>query len=224
MPQRGLVRALARPAEVAEQGYPLRAGWWYSPLNRTGSNNIGSGATNENNNAFGAYVPLRYAFAFDAMACVVSTANAGAGAVVRLAAYQLPAGRRELASPSDIFGGSILLVDAGAASLNSTGTKTLTHQRVVARAPGLVVWMALQNFDTGGTRPAVDVASATAEEWIVGQYQSGFDVRLSPSYVWFPGSISNTLSGQFPRTMPSNITNHQGIEQRLPWITLRAAA
>ena len=206
----------------SEMAYPTHRSTWYMPYARTGSGPTGLSITFENNNINGVFWPLRYALAFDAMWCAVATANAGAGAVVRLGAYQVNAAPSR--SGEWHFAGASLLVDAGTASINSTGNKTLTHTRVVAVPPGILLVLAPQSVDTALVRPTFDIATLTptGEQWLLGNYDNGQDNRISPCVLFGPGVVG-TWPGGLPAKVPPSAGNYQGVSQAAPWIAVRAA-
>jgi hypothetical protein len=87
----------------------------------------------------------------DALAIYVVGANAGASAVVRLGIY---------ADDGDGRPGT-LIVDAGTASINATGLKTLTFTQVQL-TPGIYhAALSFQNLDTAGSNPTFAGASTT---------------------------------------------------------------
>lgn len=114
------------------------------------SHAVSSSASNSNNRGKTTPFLVTETVEVDALALYLVAANAGASAVMRLGIFE-----------DDGTGhpGS-LVVDAGTASINATGLKTMTFTPVTL-TPGIYhAACAMQSLDTAGTNPTVAGASA----------------------------------------------------------------
>lgn len=108
-----------------------------------GSGGLSGSVGNSNNTATYAPFEIRETTSIDELTIGVTAANAGASAVVRLGVY----------SDNGGVPGTVL-VDAGTASLNSTGLKRLSFTEITL-APGFYWFVVVsQSLDTGGSNPA----------------------------------------------------------------------
>lgn len=174
------------PACPIENGGPVRPGEYllisdaYAP---GGNSNSSPRSTTTNTNGFLMWIPVRFheQFTFDRMACRVTTANDGAGAVVRLGVY----------NDNDGQPGSLLL-DAGSASINTTGVKIIVHTATTLN-PGLW-WFALvcNGLNTGGANPTLSCLNSN-------QRSTGSIVTPQDSNTAFRGMMDRSgVSGALP--------------------------
>lgn len=143
MPQRGLVRALPPTRLLRITPQNVGGSTWVSSKFGAGGYALGTifSASYANNKAVVAYETFPYELTIDAARVYIDTGNAGANAVVGVLIYDLTRGS--------------LLVNAGTASINTTGEKTFTFQQ--ATIPGgaaIASVLYFKGLDTAGTNPS----------------------------------------------------------------------
>ena len=172
--------------------------WWLSTQGlATGYSPSTPSSNTANSNNYVRYTPiyLSETTTIDGMALFMPIGNAGAGAVIALALFDVdPATGR----PKNV------VIDAGTQSINTTGMKTMTFTAVSVPAGYYWVGASTRGLDTGGTNPAWAIGTGGAA---VGETTPAASNNMTPylggtSATWPvadpPATIARTISPGYP--------------------------